>query len=160
MSTGMHIVLLTLLVLGATIWMGGLAAMPVIVRAATSTLPPEQRVPLFRAIGRGFLPVATSALVLVLAAGGLLLADRPWDGRSTSVVVLAAALVVVTAAGVVQARRMTRLRHRALAAEQQATPDFALTAAVRRGSVTAAAVRGGIGLLSVALLVVVVTMAG
>lgn len=133
--------------------------MPVVARAATGALSREQRVSLFRAIGRGFLPVATVALVLVLLPGSVLLAERPWDGRSTSVVVLAAALMVVTAVGVLQARRMTRLRSRAVGPGQQRAEDPALAAAVRRGAVAAVAVRGAIGLISLALLVVAVTMA-
>jgi hypothetical protein len=66
---------------------------------------------------------------------------------------VAAGLVLVTAAGVVQARRLSRLRARAVG-------DEALAAQVRRRAGQAGMLRGAIGLLSVALLALAAVLAG
>jgi hypothetical protein len=61
---------------------------------------------------------------------------------------VAAVLLLSLAVGVVQARRMTRLRAAALASAQ----DPRLSAGVRRGARAAAALRGTIGLLTLTLI--------
>lgn len=71
-----------------------------------------------------------------------------WDGQLTASTVVAAALLAATAAGVAQARRMTRLRQDAL--REPGCPELA--AKVRRGARNAAALRATIAALSLALL--------
>jgi lipoyl-dependent peroxiredoxin len=74
------------------------------------------------------------------------------DGIPT---VLTACLVAVTAAGVVQARRMTRIRQAALRQPGNAK----LAASVRRGAVSAAALRAAIAAFSLALIALGVLLA-
>lgn len=68
--------------------------------------------------------------------------DHAWDSA------LIATIVVCLAIGVAQARRMTRMRAGALTSPEN--PH--LTARVRRGARTAALLRTGIALLSLALI--------
>ncbi len=102
------------LVFAAAVWVGGLVAIFVVARVARRTLRPAERVAFFRCLGRAYGPVGGLALALALASGAVLLSRHPWDGQVTAATAVAGSLVAVTAAGVVQARRMTRLRHRAL----------------------------------------------
>jgi len=91
--------------------------------------------------------VAGLALALALASGAVLLSGHPWDGQVTAATAVAGCLVAVTVAGVVQARRMTRLRHRALGNPG----DPRLARQVRRETITAAILRALIAALSLAL---------
>ena len=90
-----------------------------------------------------------------LCCGAALLTGRAWDGTLITVTVIAACLVTVTAAGVAQARRMTRLRQEAL----RNPGDPALARGVRRGSISAAALRATIADLSLALVALGVLLA-
>ncbi|MFA1541489.1 hypothetical protein [Actinomadura monticuli] len=149
MPHGIEVALACVLVLSAAVWVGGYVAIGVVARVTVRTLGPADRVAFFRALGRLYLIVGTAALVLALGTGAALVAGRPWDGTLTATAVLAAALVAALAFGVVQARRMTRLRRDALA-----RPDDApLAARVRRGARGAGALRASIGVLSLALVV-------
>lgn len=140
---------LILLVVSGGVWLGGYLTMPVVARAASATLAPLDRVAFFRALGRAYLPVGGSALVLALLSGAVLLREHQSGALLVATAVTAAALVAALAFGVVQARRMTRLRQAA-----GVTPsDTVLSERVRRGAVAAVILRGLIGLLSLALVV-------
>lgn len=140
---------LILLVVSGGVWLGGYLTMPVVARAASATLAPLDRVAFFRALGRAYLPVGGSALVLALLSGAVLLREHRSGALLVATAVSAAALVAALAFGVVQARRMTRLRQAA-----GVTPsDTVLSERVRRGAVAAVILRGLIGLLSLALVV-------
>ncbi len=143
------------LVLATAVWVGGLVAIFVVARVAHATLGTAERVTFFRGLGRAYGPVGGAALAVALASGAALAATRPWTGPLTAAAVLAAALVAVTAAGVLQARRMTRLRQAAL----RAPGSTALTAAVRHGARNASALRAAIAALSLALLTLGVLVA-
>ena len=143
------------LVLATAVWVGGLVAIFVVARVAHATLGAAERVTFFRGLGRAYGPVGGAALAVALASGATLAATRPWTGPLTASAVTAAGLVAVTAAGVVQARRMTRLRQAALGAPGSA----GLTAAVRQGARNAATLRGAIAALSLALLALGVLVA-
>ncbi|WP_301174484.1 hypothetical protein [Actinomadura geliboluensis] len=149
MSHGVEVVLACVLVLASAVWVGGFVAIGVVARVSVRTLGPGDRVAFFRALGRLYLGVGTGALVLALGSGAALVADRSWDGTLTATAVLAAALVAALAFGVLQARRMTRLRRDALAHPD----DASLAARVRGGARNAGLLRASIGLLSVALVV-------
>jgi hypothetical protein len=87
--------------------------------------------------------------VLALLSGAVLLREHRSGALLVATAVTAAALVAALAFGVVQARRMTRLRQAA-----GVTPsDTVLSERVRRGAVAAVILRGLIGLLSLALVV-------
>lgn len=138
--------LLVVHALAASIWVGGLVAIFVVARAASATLGQAQRIALFRALGRAYGVVGSVALLVALASGALLLRGHPWDGLMIATAVVAAALLAVTAAGMAQARAMSGLRRRALG-------STSLSGQVRRGAILAAGLRGAIGLLTLALVV-------
>ncbi len=141
------------LVLGALlstcVWIGGLTTIAVVVRVTGRELDAAARVDFFRDLGRTYLRVGAPALVVMLASGAGLLASRPWDGGSTAALAVGVALVLVTAAGVAQARAMTRLRARVVAHPEDAALAERVTARARR----AALLRAAIGALSLALVV-------
>lgn len=147
--------LTAVLVLATAVWVGGLVAIFVVARVAHATLDMADRVTFFRGLGRTYGPVGGVALAVALASGAVLASARTWSGPLTASAAVAAALVAVTAAGIVQARRMTRLRREALR-----TPDRPeLTARVRRGARSAAILRATIAALSLALLALGVVVA-
>jgi uncharacterized membrane protein len=133
--------------LAGTIWVGGFVAIFVVARVASATLSPADRVRFFKLFGRRYGVVGGVALLVLLGTGLALLWDLDWDGVVIATVVIGAALPVALAVGIVQARRMTRLRRAAL----QSPDDAHLAAQVRRGSLRAAVLRTGIGLLTLAL---------
>lgn len=135
--------------LAASIWVGGLVAIFIVARAASSTLQPAQRVEFFRALGRSYGIVGTLALVVALGTGAILLKDHPWDGLMVAAAVVAGALLLATAAGMAQARAMTRLRLRAVA-QVGGEP---LDPRVRKGAIVAAILRACIGVLTLTLVV-------
>ena len=138
--------LVALHALAASIWVGGLVAILVVARAASTTLEPAQRIALFRSVGRSYGIVGSVALLVALASGAALLRGHTWDGTLIAAAIAAAALLVVLAAGMAQARAMTRLRRRALA-------EPGLDPQVRNGAVLATALRAAIGALTLILLV-------
>lgn len=145
--------LVALNLLAASIWVGGLVAIFVVARAATATLEPAQRVAFFRTLGRSYGIVGGVALLVALLSGAIMLGGHPWDGLLVAAVVVAVALLAATAAGMTQARAMTRLRRRALESP-------GLEERVRREARVAAALRGTIALLTLALLVLGAALAG
>lgn len=154
LSATANIVLVAVHVLSACIWVGGFVAIGVVSHVAGGQLTPAARVTFFRALGRAYGAVAGAALLVALAMGAVLISERPWDAATTVGVLLACALVLITLVAVVQARRMTCLRERALTAVLEPT----LRAVIVRRAAVATVLRGAIGLLTVALVVVGVIM--
>jgi uncharacterized membrane protein len=144
------------LILATTVWIGGFVTLVVVTRVARATLGPAGQVAFFRGLGRAYGAVSGIALAVGLATGAALVYGRAWDGVLAAAVAVAAALVLATGVGVVQARRMTRLRRR-LAEDPD---DGTLSSRVRRGGRSAALLRGLIGALSLALLALGVALAG
>jgi len=145
--------LLVVEALAAATWIGGLVAIFIVARTASATLDPPQRIAFFASLGRTYGIVGSVALLLALAAGAVLLDDHPWDGLLIATAIVAGALLLALAAGIAQARAMTRLRRRALD-----TP--ALVGQVRRGAAVAAALRGAIALLTLTLVVLGAALVG
>lgn len=142
-------ILRAVFILATSIWIGGYVAIAVVARTATTTLEPGDRVAFFRSLGRAYLWVGFPALVVALASGALLARNREWDALLLATVVVAAVLLASFAVAVVQARRMTVLRRGLLSSPD----DQRLCEQVRRGARAAASLRGVLGLLSVALVV-------
>lgn len=143
------------LILAACVWTGGLVAIFVVARVARRTLVPADRVAFFRGLGRAYGPVGGAALAVALGCGAALLSGHAGDAARTAAIVVAAGLVAVTAAGVMQARRMTRIRRSALA-----SPDDAVTARrIRLGALRAAGLRSAIAALTMTLLALGVLLA-
>lgn len=137
-----------LLIFAASIWIGGLFAIAVVAHVATATLDAAARVAFFRGLGRAYGMVGTAALALAFGTGAALLYGRSWNGTLIATIAVAIALAAALAGGVVQARRMTRLRRRFLDVPQ----DADLAAGVHRGATRAGGLRGLIALLSLTLL--------
>jgi uncharacterized membrane protein len=138
--------LLVVEALAAAIWIGGLVAIFIVARTASATLAPEQKIAFFRSLGRTYGIVGSVALLLAIAAGAVLLDHHPWDAALIATAIVAAVLILALAAGMAQARSMTRLRRRAIG-----TPKLADQ--VRRGATLAAALRAAIGLLTLTLVI-------
>ncbi len=136
------------LVFTAAVWMGGLVAIFIVARVATRTLGTAERVAFFRGLGRAYGPVGGLALAAALGSGAALLAGRPWNGLCTAAAVVTGFLLTVTAAGVVQARKMTRIRQRALVQPGNGQ----LAGHIRRAARTAGLLRAAIGALSLTLI--------
>lgn len=141
-------VLTGLLIFAAALWLGGLFAIAIVARVATRILDPTARVALFRGVGRSYGVVGTAALGLAYGTGAVLLRGRTWDLAKVATVIVAVALAATLGMGMVQARRMTRLRRRALDQPGNNT----LEGRVRRGAIRAGVLRSLICVLSLALL--------
>jgi hypothetical protein len=148
-------VLTGLLIVATALWLGGLFTIAIVARVATHTLEPAQRVAFFRVLGRCYGVVGTAALALAYVTGAALAHNLPWDAMKIAVAAVAATLAAALAVGVMQARRMTLLRRRALSRAD----DAVLAARVRRGALRADVLRGLIGALSLTLLVLGVALA-
>ncbi|MEU8802894.1 hypothetical protein [Spirillospora sp. NPDC048819] len=155
MSDQVEAVLAGVLILATSVWTGGFVAIAVVARVAARTLGPAERVAFFRALGRAYAVVGVAALALALASGAALVSGRSWDGVLIAAAAVAAALVITLLAGVVQARRMTRLRRGAL----DDPGDAQKAARVRRGARGAGVLRAFLGALTLALLALGVVLA-
>jgi hypothetical protein len=136
--------------LAASIWAGSLVCLAVVSSAARQVLDGPSRVALFRRIGRLYGIIGSTALLVAIGAG-LALA---WplsrvNGTLAALFVLAGALVVLTAAGMIQARRMTVRRQRLLHAPQ----DQLAARAVHRGAALAGVLRGSLGAVTLVIVV-------
>lgn len=149
MSQSAEAIVLAVFVLATSIWIGGYVAIAVVARAATSELDPPARVAFFRSLGRMYFWVGTPALVVALVTGGVLARHLDKGGLFVTIVVVAAVLLGCFCFAVAQARRMTRLR-RSLATEPG---NPALSARVASEARAAGILRGVLGLLSIALVV-------
>ncbi|MDN5768639.1 MAG: hypothetical protein L0H96_23250 [Humibacillus sp.] len=144
-----HALLVSVLVLATSVWVGGYVAIVVVARTATATLEPAARVRFFKTLGRRYLWVGAPALLVALATGALLLRGHRWDGLLIATVVAAVALLGLLAVAVGQARRMTALRRRAVTDPA----NTGLTQQVSRAARGAAALRGLLGLLTLTLVI-------
>lgn len=141
----MTTILLVLLILAASVWIGGAACLIVVSRVTRTTLNAVDRVAFFRQLGRRWGIVGTAALIVAYACGLILLLTTDWTPLSTWLVVLGVALAIALATGILQARRITR-RRRVAASAGLAAP----------GSHSATFLRAGIVALSVAMVVLAV----
>lgn len=149
MSDTVEAISLAVLVLATSIWVGGYVAIALVARTATATLRPADRVAFFRALGRTYLRVGFPALFIALITGVWLVRDHDLDALLVTTAVVAVVLVASLAVAVVQARRMTVLRRALLGSSE----DEDLAEQVRRGARAAAMLRGVLGLISIALVV-------
>lgn len=151
-------VLIAVLILSSSVWIGSLACLAVVANAARSSLEPAARVAFFRALGRRYALVGDGALAVTIAVG-LALAWPPssWGRLEDTAAALTGAVVVATAFGVRQARAMTRLRRRSLAAPAD---DAQLAARIHRGGIEAAVLRGLIAALTLTVVAVTACIIG
>ncbi|MGH3263491.1 MAG: hypothetical protein ACRDNS_16025 [Trebonia sp.] len=91
--------LTAVLVLGTSVWIGGLVAIFVVARVAHATLATADRVAFFRGLGRAYGLVDGVALATALASGAVLASAYRWDGQLIASTVVAAGLIALTVAG-------------------------------------------------------------
>jgi hypothetical protein len=153
-------VLTGLLTLGVGAWIGGFATVMVISRTSRSVLAAGERVPYFRRFGRNYAVVASIMILLIIVPSAVLASAGGFRPLAAGILAVACALVAITAVGIVQARRMTRLRTLALAGGDNETPggDARMAVAVRRGAGLAIVLRSAIGIGSLALIVLALVM--
>lgn len=147
MSVG-RTILITVEILTASIWVGSLVCLALVSRVAGRVLDGPSRVALFRGVGRLYGMVGAACLVVAIVVG-VAIAWPLSGGSEVAVFVLSIALVAVTAAGMVQARRMTARRRYALEVPQ----DAVAAGAIRRGAAFAGVLRGSIAVLTLVIVV-------
>jgi putative copper export protein len=146
--------------IGAAVWVGGLVTLALAVGAARRTVPEEERVALFRALGRRFLLAGGVAMAVLIATGTDMAADRlgAWSDLTDTdygerllaklgVVALVIALTLFHS--LVQGPALTRLRARAV----EDPDDEELRRLIRRKAARAGMVSGLNLLASLAVLV-------
>lgn len=149
MPHGVQAIVLAVLILATSVWIGGYVAIAVVARTAAATLDPSARVAFFKSLGRAYLWVGLPALLIALAIGAILLRNRPWDALLISTVIVAIGLIALLAIAVAQARAMTRLRRRALGDHG----DQHLALRIERRGRAAGQLRAALGVVSVTLVV-------
>jgi putative copper export protein len=111
--------------IGAAVWVGGMVMLGLAVGAARRTVPEEERVALFRSLGRRFLVAGGIAMAVLIATGTDMAADRlgAWSDLTDTdygerllakLVVVAAVVALTLFHSLVQGPALTRLRARAL----------------------------------------------
>lgn len=155
LPNAVQILLLAVLILGGSVWLGGFFTLIMVSRSASATMTPHDRVAFFRHFGRRFGSFSTGALLCAMAAGAVLLGAAEWTVLSTVLVMLAVALLAAVGIGVLQAKKMTALRHSALTRPD----DGHTTTRIAAGGRTAVLLRAGIGVLSLVLFVLALVRA-
>ncbi|MDQ7821027.1 MAG: CopD family protein [Armatimonadota bacterium] len=81
----MYLLIVYLHVTAAAVWVGGLLFLALVAIPVARTLPPPQRASLVAALGRRFLPVAWTALAILVVTGAAALAYRgvTWESVVT-----------------------------------------------------------------------------
>src|SRR5581483_7368977 len=138
-------VLIAVEMLAASVWIGSLVCLALVSSAARQVLDPAARVALFRRVGRVYGVVGTGSLAVAIC-GGVALAWPPsqFGGTVTAALALSLAIGAITVVGMLQARRMTRLRQRVIKSPADATAVSEL----RRGAALAGALLGSMAVLT------------
>jgi copper resistance protein D len=127
--------------IAAAVWAGGIVFLGVAVGAARKTLGERERIALFRQLGRRFLIVGGAAMILLVATGSSMAADRlasfgdlfdtDYGKRLSEKLALVVLVIGLTAFhSLVQGPALSRLREQAL--ERPGDPQLAAT--IRRKS--------------------------
>lgn len=154
LPTGVHLILLALLIVGAGMWFGGMVAVTMLAVISKRALEPAVRVAFFRRFARTYFPVFGAALVVAAIAGFVMLLARGWDGIAWAITIIVVVILIALALGVLQARAMSRLR--AHAVELGADVPAELTRQISSGARSAAMVRGTLGVLSLVVFVLAI----
>jgi hypothetical protein len=137
-------------ILVASVWVGSLVCLALVSNAARHTLDPTSRVALFRRVGRVYGVVGSGSLFVGIC-GGAALAWPPsqFGGTVTAALGLSVVIGGITIVGMLQARRMTKLRLRVI----QSPNDPNAVAELRRRAALAGAVRGTMAALTLVVVV-------
>jgi putative copper resistance protein D len=122
--------------IAAAVWAGGIVFLGVAVGAARKTLGERERIALFRQLGRRFLIVGGAAMILLVATGSSMAADRlasfgdlfdtDYGKRLSEKLALVVLVIGLTAFhSLVQGPALSRLREQAL--ERPGDPQLAAT---------------------------------
>jgi putative copper export protein len=133
--------------IAAAVWAGGMVFLGVAVGAARRTLPDRERIALFRQLGRRFLVVGGIAMLVLIATGTDMAADRlgafgdlfdtDYGKRLAEKLALVVVVIGLTLFhSLVQGPRLSRLREEAL--DRPEDPELAQL--IRRKSARAGAV--------------------
>jgi putative copper export protein len=146
--------------IAAAVWVGGMVFLGIAVGAARRTIDDRQRIALFRQLGRRFLLVGGLAMVVLIATGTDMAADRLTSfgdlfdteygkrlAEKLAVVIVVIGLTLFH--GLVQGPTLSRLRDQALARPA----DTELQGTIRRKSARAGIVSGLNLLATLAILV-------
>lgn len=139
MTTAWSAAVLTVELLASCIWVGSMVCLAVVASTARRVLDGRNQVTFLQAIGRRYSRIGTGSLLVAIGAGlWLVWPPSQWSWTIDAAVGIAGGLILATAAGMAQARAMTRLRRRSIA-----DPDDVRAArAVRKGRRVATALRG------------------
>jgi putative copper export protein len=148
--------------IAAAVWAGGLIFLGVAVGAARRTVPDRERIALFRQLGRRFLIVGGLALLVLIATGTDLAADRlasfgdlfdtDYGKRLAEKLALVIVVVLLTTFhSAVQGPALSRLREQALDRPEDTELQRAIRSkAARAGIVSALILLGTLGILVLA----------
>ena len=141
---------LSLHLIAAAVWVGGVVFLGLAATAARSTVSPRERIALFRLLGRRFLLLAGGALAVLIATGAGMAADGSYGERLRQKLGVVAIAVALTAFhSFVQGPALSRLRERALDHPE----DESLAGEIRRRSARAGVVQVLILVSTLAILV-------
>jgi len=141
---------LSLHLIAAAVFVGGVVFLGIAATAARGTVSPRERIALFRAIGRRFLVLAGVALALLIATGADMAADGAYGERLRQKLgVVAIAVALIAFHSFIQGPALSRLRERAL----DRPDDAALAGEIRRKSAQAGIVQLLILISTLAILV-------
>ena len=140
--------------IGAAVWAGGMVMLGLSVGAARRTVSDNQRVALFRALGRRFAIAGGIAMVVLIATGTDMAADRlgSWSDLTDTAygerlfdkLILVAIVIALTLFhSLVQGPALSRLREQALE-----RPDDADLAALIRRKAARSGIVSGVNLLA------------
>jgi putative copper export protein len=118
-------VIRSLHLIGAAVWVGGMVMLALAVGAARRTVEDPERIALFRALGRRFLAAGGAAMVVLIATGTDMAADRldAWGDLTDTgygerllakLVVVALVIGLTLFHSIVQGPALSRLRAQAL----------------------------------------------
>ena len=129
-------------------WLGGLLTVPIMATSTSRHVAASDRAALFVSFGRAFAVFMGVVLLAALVTSGQLVAAGGVR-HAGAALVLTVALLVVTGVGIAQARAMSVMRRKALAAAGSVDDSR-----LRSNAAAATALRSLIGVLSVAHAVV------
>jgi uncharacterized membrane protein len=133
-----------------SIWVGSMVTIAVFARASRRVLDDRSRVALFASVGRSFAVVGPVALAVAIVTGLVTAgAMSGWSGQVWAAGAVGVAVLAVSVVAMLQAHRMTGLR-RSLA---DAGDHPKIVETVRRQAALAGGLRGVLGLLTIAAVV-------
>jgi hypothetical protein len=136
--------------IAACIWVGSLVCLALVANAARHVLDGRAQVAFFSAVGRPYGIVGSTSLLVAIGVGvALAWPPSSWSGTIAAAAALAGVLVILTAAGMVQARSMSRLRRRALSVPADGVDGRA----VRRGRKLAGGLRAAMAAVTLTIVV-------